>query len=103
MGLVLLGCLIYKRRKPQKTLKEEDVTSQKPGSPYEDIEPDLQQKGELKAEENRKHELEARERRYKMKIEGERYELPVEEQDLMIRTRQELRGEEHSTELGVPR
>ena len=103
LGLVLLGLLVYKRRKNRKTLKEEDATSQKQGSPHEDIQPYLQQKAELEAEEKRKHELEARERRYEMGIEGERYELPVEEQGLMIRTRQELKGEEHSTELEVPR
>ena len=97
LGLVLLGYLVYKRRKVQETLKEEDVTSKK-----EDHQPYLQQKAELEAEEKRKHELEARERRYEMGVEGERYELPVERQDMMIQTRQELRGEEHSTELDVP-
>ena len=103
LGLILLGLLVYKRRKTRKTLKEEDATSQKQGSPHEDIQPYLQQKAELEAEEKMKHELEARERRYEMGSEGERYELPVEEQGLMIRTRQELRGQEHSTELEVPR
>ena len=103
LALVLLGVLVYKRRKTQKTLKEEDAISYKQGSPHEDTQPYLQQKAELEAEEKRKHELEARERRYEMGIEGERYELPVEEHDLMIRTRQELRGEEHSKELEVPR
>ena len=103
LGLGLLGLLVYRRRKTQKTLKEEDATSQKQGSSHEETQPYLQQKAELEAEEKIKHELEARERRYEMGIEGERYELPVEEQGLMIRTRQELRGEEHSTELEVHR
>lgn len=102
LGLVLLGLLIYRHLKTRKILKEEDATSQEQGSPREDAQPYLQQKGELEAEGKRKHELEARERRYEMGNEGERYELPVEEEDLMIRTRQELRGEEHSTELEVP-
>ena len=102
LGLVLLGFLVYRRRKNQKTL-EEDPTSQDSGSPQEDPQPYLQQKAELEAEEKRKHELEARERRYEIGNEGERYELPVEEGDLMIRSRQELRGEEHSRELEVPR
>ena len=103
LGLVLLGFLVYKRRKNQKTLREEDPTSQDIGSPQEDSQPYLQQKAELEAEGKRKHELEAQERRYEIGNEGERYELPVEEGDLMVRSRQELRGEEHSRELEVPR
>ena len=103
LGLALLGFLLYRCRKNQKTLKEEDPTSQDLGSPQEDSQPYLQQKAELEAEEKRKHELEARERTYEIGSEGRRYELQVEEEDLMIRTRQELRGEEHSTELGVSR
>ncbi len=102
LGLVLLGFLVHRRRKKQKTL-EEDPASQDLGSPLQDPQPYLQQKAELEAEEKRKHELEARERRYEMGNEGERYELPVEEGHLMIRSRQELRGEEHSRELEVPR
>ena len=103
LGLVLLGFLLYRRRKNRKTLKEEGPTSQDLASPQEDPQPYLQQKAELEAEEIRKHELEARERRCEMSIGEERYELPGEEGDLMIRSRQELRGEEHSRELEVPR
>ena len=102
LGLALLGFLLYRRRKNQKALKEEDPTSQEPGS-LKDPQPYLQQKAELEAEEKRKHELEARERRYEIGNEGERYELPVEEVGLMMPSRQELRGEEHSKELEVPR
>lgn len=102
LGLALLGFLVYRRRKTQKKIKQKNVTSQKQGSPQEYTQPYLQQKAELEAEEKRKHELEARERRYEMGNEGERYELPVERENLMIRTRQELRGGEHSTELEVP-
>ena len=102
LGLVLFGFFVYKRRKAQKTLKEDDATSQNQGSLHEETQPYLQQKAELEAEENRKHELEARERRYEVGNEGERYELPVEEEGSMIQIRQELRGEEHSTELEVP-
>ena len=106
LGIVLLVILIHKRLKRPKALKEEaeDATSQAQGSSHhEGTQPYLQQKAELEAEENRKHELEARERRYEMGSEGERYELPAGERDAMRRTRQELRGEEHSTELDVPR
>lgn len=103
LGLVLLGFLVYRRRKIQKTMKEEDATPSKQESSHEDTQPYLQQKAELEAEEKRKYELEARERRCEIGNTVERYELPVEKEDLMIRTRQELRGEEHSTELEVPR
>ena len=106
LGLALLAFLVYKRRKAQKILKgkAEDASSQNKGSPQKDTQPYLQRKAELEAEEKQKHELEARERRYEMGSEGERYELPAGgERDSMRRTRQELRGEEHSTELGVSR
>ena len=105
LGLALLAFLVYKRRKAQKKSKEEaeDASSQNKGSPHEDTQPYLQQKAELEAEEKQKHELEARERRYEIGSEGERYELPVGERGSMKRTRQELRGEEHSKELEVPR
>ncbi len=99
LGLALLGFLLYRRRKNQKALKEDDPTSQNLESPLEDPQPYLQQKAELEAEEKRKHELEAQERSYEIGNEGERYELPVEEVGLMISSRQELRGEEHSKEL----
>ena len=98
LRLLLFGYVMYKRRKIQKTTAEEDVTLQQQESSYE-VKPYLQQKSELEAEENRKHELEARERRYKIGIEGERHKLSAEVQNSMIRTRQELRGEEHSKEL----
>lgn len=103
LGLVLLAFVVYRRRKTRKTLKEQDASSQRQESPREDTQPYLQQKAELEAEEKRKYELEARERRLEMGNEGERYELPVEGEGRMIRARQELRGEEHSTELEVPR
>ncbi|KAM0799753.1 hypothetical protein BDR22DRAFT_854063 [Usnea florida] len=102
LALALLAFFVYKRRKAQKTSKEEseDGSPQNHGSPHhEDTEPYLQQKAELEAEETRKHELEARERRFEMGSDGERYELPAGERDSMKRTMQELRGEEHSTEL----
>lgn len=100
---MLLAFVVYRRRKTRKTLKEQDASSQRQESPREDTQPYLQQKAELEAEEKRKYELEARERRLEMGNEGEIYELPVEGEGRMIRARQELRGEEHSTELEVPR
>ena len=105
LGMVLLAFLMYARQKAQKKLRKEaeGASSQNNGSPHENTQPYLQQKAELEAEENRKHELEAQERTYEMGSEGERYELPTGKQDAMIRARQELRGEEHSKELDVPR
>ena len=73
------------------------------GDPKEKSQPYLQQKAELEAKENRKHELEAEERKHEMGTEGERYELSAEEGQRESRRRQELRGEEHSRELEVPR
>ncbi len=76
--------------------------------------PYLQQKAELEAEERRKFELEAREKRYELdaddivhEAEGynNRHEISTERMTPMILsllTRQELRGEEHSRELGSP-
>lgn len=66
----------------------------------EDGQPYLQHKAELEAEENRKHELDALETPHQIGNEGERYELPANEGDV-IKMRQELRGEEHSKELEV--
>ncbi len=76
--------------------------------------PYLQQKAELEAEERRKFELEAQEKRYELdaddtihEAEGEnhRHEFSTERirsPMLSIRTRQESRGEEYSRELGSP-
>lgn len=66
----------------------------------EDGQPYLQQKAELEAEENGRHELDALETPHETGNEGERYELPANEEDVM-KMRQELRGEEHSKELEV--
>ena len=49
------------------------------GDPKEKSQPYLQQKAELEAEECRKHELEAQERKYEMGTEGDRHELSAEE------------------------
>ena len=73
------------------------------GDPKGKSQPYLQQKAELEAEENRKHELEAEERKYEMGTAGERYELSAEEGQRKPSCRQELRGEEYSRELEVPR
>ena len=99
----LLAFLIHKHQKAEQKLKEEagDAISQKQGPPREDTQPYLRRKAELEAEEKQKHELEARERRYEIGSEGERHELPAGERDSMKPTTQELRGEEHSAELGT--
>ena len=79
------------------------ATTSHDGDPKGESQPYLQQKAELEAEENRKHELEAEERKYEIGSDGNRYELSAEEGQMESRRRQELRGEEHSRELEVPR
>ncbi len=81
--------------------REKKAKTQQEGHSQEDVHPYLQQKAELEAEENKRVELEALERRYEMGDEGQRYELAATEDGIMG-TRQELRGEEHSKELGSP-
>lgn len=65
----------------------------------EDAQAYIQQKAELEVEDNREFELEAGEKRFEI-VEGERYELSGNEEDMMS-MRQELRGDEHSKELEV--
>lgn len=64
----------------------------------------LQQKAELEAEQKRKSELEAEERRYELDGESRIHEIPDESSHGLSSShlRQELRGEEHSRELEVP-
>ena len=99
LSLAVAFLVRYRHRKirlvsPKKTKAKQEGKSQ------EDVQPYLQQKAELEVEESRIHELEALERRIEIGNEGERFQLPGNEEDI-IRGRQELRGEEHSKELGV--
>ena len=98
LGLASLGWLVYRRRKKYRASKGIDSPLQNSELLGRETQPYLQQKSELEAEGKRKHELEARETRHEIGTEGERYELPGE-RGLVIRSRQELRGEEHGREL----
>lgn len=64
--------------------------------------PYLQQKGELEAEEKRKYELPAEERRYELEEDNQIREMSTTDSPYEMSTQrtQELRGEEHSRELG---
>ena len=86
-------CLRYRSRKLQNRAGEN-------GTPSEEHQPYLQQKGELEAEEKRKYELQAEERRYELE-ENEIFEMPAKEEkrERCNLRRQELRGEEHCREL----
>ena len=94
--------LIWHNRKRSYALVGEGIAkTQQKGHSQEDFQPYLQQKAELEAKEIKIVELEALERPYEIGYEGQRYELPVNEDGIM-RMRQELRGEEHSKELASP-
>ena len=93
----------YRRRKNQRLINDKAERSPKDGRSQEDTQPYLQRKAELEAEENRKNELEAREVSHEIGSGRERYEMSAEERGGKLRTRQELKGEEHSSELEVPR
>ncbi len=64
--------------------------------------PYFQQKGELEAEEKRKYELHAEERRYELAEDNQLREMSTTDSPYEMSTQrtQELRGEEHSGELG---
>lgn len=78
----------------------EKANAQREAKSQEAAQAYIQQKAELEVEENREFELEAGEKRFEIGIEGERYELSGNEEDMMS-MRQELRGDEHSKELDV--
>lgn len=76
--------------------QEKTPASQGDGQPY------LQPKPELEAEEQQKHELEARQRIYELDGETGIKEIPAgtfEHRLAVMRSRQELRGGEHGQEL----
>ncbi len=72
------------------------------GTPLDGSQPYLQQKGELEAEEKRKYEVQAEERRYELADDNQIREMSTTDSpyELSIQRTQELRGEEHSRELG---
>ena len=99
-SLVLLALLFWRR---SRRIKERNaVTGHR--TPPEDMQPYLQQKAELEAEEKRKHELALNERRYELNGETTIHEISDGNGDGFptSHVRQELGGEEHSRELEVP-
>ena len=93
----------YRRWKSERLVNDEAKRLPKLGQSQEDTQPYLQRKAELEAEEKRQHELDARELSHEIGSGGERYEMAAERREGKVRTRQELRGEEHSSELEAPR
>ncbi|KAI4186238.1 MAG: hypothetical protein LQ346_005739 [Caloplaca aetnensis] len=94
-ALTILAIIRYRKNK-----RKTQSTSGKPESPTED-QPYLQQKGELDAEERRRFELDAEQKKYELEGDNDIHELPTAT-DSCARTRldrQELRGEEHCKDL----
>lgn len=91
--LALRDFLRYRKRKTGDRAEKQETTS-------EEHQPYFQQKGELEAEEQRKYELEAAERRFELE-ENMINEMPTLEidNDRPAHRRQELQGEEHCKEL----
>ena len=92
-----LAYLVCPRLRKARSVSLEKAKTQREAELQEDMQAYIQQKAELEVEENDRFELEARERRFEIGHEGERYEMPGNED--MMSTRQELRGGEHSKEL----
>lgn len=86
--LLSLAAFLWLRHRNKKTLKDTDKASEDTNK-KQDQQPYLQQKAELEAEEKRKYELEAAERRYELDG-NDRHELSAD-----VRRRQELQGPEH--------
>lgn len=106
--LISLAALIWRKRRFRsaaitaknqgKTENRREGTSASEG----ENQPYLQQKAELEAEERRKYELEARQKIHELDGGTEIREIPAgthEHRLAVMRSRQELRGGEHSQEL----
>ena len=105
--MYLAACIWHKRRfrlaaitaeEQRSTQDKHEVKSANRG----DGQPYLQQKPELEAEEQQRHELEAWQKIYELDGETEVKEFPggvYEHRLAVMRTRQELRGGEHGSEL----
>ncbi len=97
IAALFLATILWQRRR-----KKRRITSSGGVSLQQDNQPYLQQKAELEAEEKRKHELEATERRCEMDGKDATHEVAEEPHDREIpslRIRHELSGAEHSHEL----
>jgi len=87
--------LQYRKRKVNGQKQDADTSSEE-NRPY------LQQKGELEADEKRKYELHAEERRYELADDSQIREMSTTDSpyEMSSQRTQELRGEDHSRELG---
>lgn len=94
--LALLLWRRYRKNKGANAATADHVAS-------EGVQPYLQQKPELEAEEKGKQELDAEERRYELDGDNGRHEMSDMSDNGLPASRvlQELRGEEHARELGV--
>ncbi|KAL8917751.1 MAG: hypothetical protein Q9172_005700 [Xanthocarpia lactea] len=91
IALAVLGIVKHRKRKSLNPSSE-------PSAPSEDVQPYLQQKGELEAEERREYELHAENKQYELEGDNEIQEMSTSANDLAL-NRSELRGEEHCKEL----
>lgn len=91
--ILVLAILLLRRYRKKRTATITDARNS--ANSLDDIQPYLQQKAELEAEEQRRNELEARERS------NEVHELAAERERRRVSLLQELRGLEHSQELAV--
>ena len=106
VGFLLFGWRIWQRKRQERVGRHADKNSE---AVDESTQPYLQPKAELEDAENRKHELNALNRRFE--LEGDtnmRLEMPAVSQyldsspPLLVQIGQELRGEEHAQEKGSP-
>ncbi len=98
--VVIIAFYIWKLlqyRKPKLNGRRQDADT-----PSDENRPYLQQKGELEADEKRKYELQAEDRRYELADDNQIREMSTTDSPYEMSTQrtQELRGEEHSRELG---
>lgn len=105
LAVALLALAIFFRNRYRKRLAAviEKGTMAVPEAKIEtDAQAYFQQKGELNKEERKLYELAAEVRRHEIGADGERCETLTAEKSDRRRSLQELRGEEHSTELEAP-
>ncbi len=105
LAVALLALAIFFRNRYRKRLAAviEKGTMAVPEAIIEtDAQAYFQQKGELNNEERKLYELAAEVRRHEIGADGERCETLTAEKSDRRRSLQELRGEEHSTELEAP-
>lgn len=101
LAIVTLLIIIWRRRRRRKAFREHTAADDQKVNEHQ---PYLQRKAELEDEERRKHEFEARERRFELEGETELSEIPAGRDGPWLPPpfTQELRGEEHAKEMDAP-